>query len=142
METTTESRQETPQGRPGWGGKRPGAGRRPRDVEKWIAARGLKPATAAEILERAEERSIWYRLLHSEDENIVLRTITYLTDRRDGRPAQQINVTGGVMHLTPEDIERARAVVRELRCEAPKEALALSSSGLDQRQSSPQPELS
>lgn len=109
---------------PGWGGKRPGAGRRPRDVERWIAARGLKPATAAEILERADERRIWYRLLHSEDEGIVLRTITYLTDRRDGRPAQQINVTGGVMHFTPEEIERARGVVRELMVSKPQPTLA------------------
>jgi hypothetical protein len=110
----------------GWGGRRPGAGRRPRDVEKWIAARGLKPATAAEILERADERRIWYRLLNSEDEGVVLRTITYLTDRRDGRAAQQINITGAVAHFTPAEIERARAVVREL---APAQPLALTATG-------------
>jgi hypothetical protein len=111
METAAESM--------GWGGKRPGAGRRPRDVDKWIAARGLKPPTAAEILDRADERRIWYRLLHSEDEGIVLRAITYLTDRRDGRATQQINVTGGMVHFTPEEIARARAVVRELSLRAP-----------------------
>jgi hypothetical protein len=114
METAAESREQPEQPHPGWGGKRPGAGRRPRNVEKWIAARGLKPATAAEILERADERRIWYKLLHSDDENIVLRTIVYLTDRREGRPAQQINVTGGIVHVTPDEIERARAVAREL----------------------------
>jgi len=124
METAAESSRQQPLPQPGWGGKRPGAGRRPRDVERWIAARGLKPATAAEILERADERRIWYRLLHSEDEGIVLRTITYLTDRRDGRPAQQINVTGGVMHFTPEEIERARGVVRELMVSKPQPTLA------------------
>jgi hypothetical protein len=114
METATESREQPQQVHPGWGGKRVGAGRRPRDVEKWIAARGLKPATAAEILERADERRIWYRLLHSDDENIVLRTITYLTDRRDGRSAQQINITSLGLQLSPEDISRARDVAREL----------------------------
>jgi hypothetical protein len=89
-------------------------------VDKWIAARGLKPATAAEILERADERRIWYRLLHSEDEGIVLRTITYLTDRRDGRPTQQLNVTSLSVQFTPEEIARARAVVRELSLGASK----------------------
>src|SRR5713101_5295192 len=87
METSAESseQQQQPPHR-GWGGRRRGAGRRPRDVDKWIAARGLKPAGAAEILERADERRIWYRLLHSDDESVVLRAVVYLTDRRDGRP--------------------------------------------------------
>jgi hypothetical protein len=61
-ETADESTEHEQSHRQGWGGKRRGAGRRPRDVEKWIAARGLKPASAAEILERADERRIWYRL--------------------------------------------------------------------------------
>jgi hypothetical protein len=126
MEAATESReqQSLPQ-HSGWGGSRPGAGRRPRDVERWIAARGLKPATAAEILERADERAIWYRLLHSEDDGIVLRTVTNLTDRRDGRPAQQINVTSLNVQFTPAEIERARAVAREL---ASRQLPALASS--------------
>lgn|SRR5262249_10763349 len=98
----------------GWGGRRPGAGRRPRQAERWMAARGISPATAAELLERADERRIWYRLLNSEDDGIVLRTITYLTDRRDGRPAQQINITSAHVTFTPEEIERAPAVVREI----------------------------
>lgn len=113
MTTATES-SEQPREHAGWGGKRPGAGRRPRNVDRWIKARGLSPATAAELLERADERRIWYRLLNSQDESIVLRAITYLTDRRDGRAAQQINVTATVAHLTAEQIERARSVVREL----------------------------
>ena len=114
METTAESSEKVQLPRPSWGGRRTGAGRRPRDVEKWIAARGLKPATAAEILERADERRIWYRLLHSDDDGIVLRTITYLTDRRDGRAAQQINITGAVAHFSSEEIGRVRSLVREI----------------------------
>jgi hypothetical protein len=126
METAAESREQPPLPQhPGWGGSRPGAGRRPRDVDRWIAARGLKPATAAEILERADERRIWYRLLHSEDDGIVLRTVTNLTDRRDGRPAQQINVTSLNVQFTPAEIERARAVAREL---ASRQLPALASS--------------
>jgi hypothetical protein len=88
-------------------------------LDRWIAARGLSPATAAELLERADERRIWYRLLNSEDEAIVLRTITYLTDRRDGRAAQQINVTQFGVTITADEVAQARAIVRELRGDAP-----------------------
>jgi predicted transcriptional regulator len=84
-------------------------------LDKWFSARGLKPATAAEILERADERRIWYRLLHSEDEAIALRTVMYLTDRRDGRAAQQINVTSLGLTVSADDVAEARAIVRELR---------------------------
>jgi hypothetical protein len=120
MENATFSSEKQQSEASRWGGKRRGAGRRPRDLDKWIAARGLKPATAAEILDRADERRIWHRLLHSEDENIVLRTVIYLTDRRDGRPTQQLNVTSLNVQFTPEEIARARAVVRELSLGAPK----------------------
>jgi hypothetical protein len=114
METAAESSEQPHGQRPGWGGRRRGAGRRPRDVDKWIAARGLRPATAAEILERADERAIWYRLLHSDDDAIVLRAVTYLTDRRDGRSAQQINVTQFGVTVSADEISKARAIVREL----------------------------
>ena len=114
MESPAQSAEYGPQ-RQGWGGKRTGSVRRPRDVDKWIAARGLKPATAAELLERADERRIWYRLLHSADEAVVLRALMYLTDRRDGRAAQQINVTAVGVTVSAEQIERARSLARELR---------------------------
>src|SRR5882724_3464665 len=113
-ETAAESTEHEQLHRPNWGGRRRGAGRRPRDIDKWIAARGLKPASAAEILERADERRIWYRLLHSDDDGIVLRTAMYLTDRRDGRPAQQINVTSLGMTITADDIAKARVIVAEI----------------------------
>jgi hypothetical protein len=64
--------------------------------------------SAAEILERADERSIWYRLLHSDDEAIVLRTVMYLTDRREGRPAQQINVTSPGVTISADEIAQAK----------------------------------
>jgi hypothetical protein len=92
-----------------------------RDAEKWMQARGLKPASAAEILDRADERRIWYRLLNSEDENVVLRAVVYLTDRRDGRPAPQINVTQVGINISAEDIARTRAVVREIQGQLPPE---------------------
>jgi hypothetical protein len=120
VQTSAESSDKTQSLSSSWGGKRRGAGRRPRDIDKWIAARGLKPASAAEILDRADERRIWHRLLHSEDENVVLRTIMYLTDRRDGRSAQQINITQVGFQFSAEDIAKARAVVREISAGTPR----------------------
>lgn len=114
MESAVESREERPRHR-AWGGKRSGAGRRPRDAERWIRARGLSPATAAELLERADERRIWYELLNSSDDSVRLRAITYLTDRRDGKAAQQINLTHTTLQPSSEDVDRARAIVREIR---------------------------
>jgi hypothetical protein len=38
----------------------------------------------------------------------------YLTDRRDGRPPQQINVTSLGVTVTADEISKARAIVREL----------------------------
>ena len=114
LESPTES-SETPESRgSGWGGSRRGAGRRPREMDKWCAARGIKPATAAEILDRADERRIWYRLLNSEDDSVALRALTYLTDRRDGRAAQQINLTQVGLTISPSQVESARAIVREI----------------------------
>ena len=102
-----------------------------------MRARGLKPATAAEILERADERRIWHRLLNSDDDAIVLRTAMYLTDRRDGRPAQQINVTSLGISVTADEVAQARAIVRELRGDTPtvdSEALLSEASPAEQDQ--------
>jgi hypothetical protein len=51
---------------------------------------------------------------------VVLRTIIYLTDRRDGRSAQQINITQIGVQFSLEEIARARAVIRELSPGAPQ----------------------
>ena len=79
----------------------------------------MSPATAAELLERADERRIWYRLLNSTDDGIVLRAVTYLTDRRDGRASQQINLTQTAVHISADQLARSREIVRELRAEQP-----------------------
>lgn len=100
------------------GGARIGAGRPKQDIELWLAARGVHPATAMEILAQSDERRKWYRLLNSADDSIVLRTLMYLTDRRDGKPAQQINVTSQSINLSVTDLEKARAIVAEIRGES------------------------
>lgn len=85
--------------------------------EKWIEARGIRAATAAEILSWHGEAKLWQRIFKSGDDSIVLRGLMYLTDRRDGKPAQQINVTSQNITIAASDLERARAIVAEIRGE-------------------------
>jgi hypothetical protein len=42
------------------------------------------------ILEAVNEERIWQRLLRSSNDRIVLDTLKYLTDRRDGKPVQAV----------------------------------------------------
>jgi hypothetical protein len=94
---------------------RPPGSRNLTDVtDKWIAARGIHPATAAEILSQLGERGLWRRLLNSEDDGVCLRALCYLTDKRDGRASQQINITSVGINMTTSEIESARAIVREI----------------------------
>ena len=100
------------------GGKRPGAGRPKRteqELERWYQARGIEPLHASEILARVvDERKVWARVLNSDDDRVVLSALTFLVSMRDGRPAQQINVTSQSISVTVDDVARARAIVREL----------------------------
>jgi hypothetical protein len=114
--------------RRGRGGKRKGAGRpkgsaNPRTVELWAKARGIHPATAAEILREVGERRLWARALESEEDRVMLDALKFLTTMRDGKPMQQINVTSMNMNVTAEDIARARSIAATLRATADESQL-------------------
>jgi len=81
-------------GHRGRGGKRPGAGRKP----DYLKRLGITPMKAAEILAHHDEPKLWSGLLNSRSEDVRFRTLSYLTDRRDGKPKQQVDVSGGLMH--------------------------------------------
>jgi len=81
-------------GHRGRGGKRPGAGRKP----DYLKRLGITPMKAAEILAHHDEPPLWSGLLNSKSEDVRFRTLSYLTDRRDGKPKQQVDVSGGLMH--------------------------------------------
>jgi hypothetical protein len=53
---------------------------------------------AAEILAHHDEPKLWSGLLNSKSEDVRFRTLSYLTDRRDGKPKPQVDVSGGLMH--------------------------------------------
>lgn len=93
---------------------RPKGSKNVADVQRWIAAR-VSPATARELLAMFGERELWRRVVNSEDDRVLLQALMFLTAMRDGKPAQSINVTSTSITLKSEDIERARAIVREIR---------------------------
>ena len=72
------------------GGKREGAGRKP-TVKS--TTNTLRKKTAEEILSKVDEETLWAGLLNSEDQKIRLESLKYLTDRRDGKPAQSTALT-------------------------------------------------
>lgn len=108
------------------GGPRLGAGRKPKDVDVWMAARGIDAATAAELLNNSDERKKWHRVLNSDDDRVLLSALIFLTSMRDGKPSQQINVTSTNLTLNARDIQQARDIVREIRGEIPNAGIAAS----------------
>lgn len=98
------------------GGRREGAGRKPLDVNaRYLAARGISPLKAAEILAQvADERALWRKVLSTNDDRVLLQALMFLVSMRDGRPAQQINVSSIGVHITADEVAKAREIVREL----------------------------
>jgi len=82
------------EGKRGRGGKRPGAGRKP----NYFKRLGLKAITAAEILAHFNEPELWLGLPTHKSPDVKLRTLQYLTDRRDGKAKQAVEVSGGLLH--------------------------------------------
>lgn len=91
------------------GGKRPGAGRPKGSIDRATAIKRAKPTleaitgtaaneavSAAAILQTADEMRQWLDLLNSESDSVRLETMKYLTDRRDGRPKQALQVDAKV----------------------------------------------
>lgn len=70
------------------GGSRPGAGRKPK------AKVLVKKVLAEDILASVDEKALWKSLLRDQDSRIKLDALRYLTDRRDGKAAQSMSLSG------------------------------------------------
>jgi len=118
----TEPQSTLPKGR---GGKRPGAGRKP----NYLKRLGIKAVTAAEILAHVDEVELWLGLL--QDKNYKLQALQYLTDRRDGKAKQAVQVSGALLHahtpyrdpklakLSQEELTALDALTRKLALPSP-----------------------
>src|SRR5271167_1041452 len=78
----------------GRGGRREGSGRKP----DYLKRLGVKPLNAAQIMARYDEHEAWGWFLKHPNASIRLNAWQYLTDRRDGKPKQQVDVSGGLLH--------------------------------------------
>ena len=117
-----EPQNTLPKGR---GGKRPGAGRKP----NYLKRLGIKAVTAAEILAHVDEVELWLGLL--ADKNYKLQALQYLTDRRDGKAKQAVQVSGALLHahaayrdpklasLSPEELTNLDALTKKLALPSP-----------------------
>ncbi len=102
-----------------WGGKRPGAGRkrgrgRVNNYVRQLLDSPLPKMRSHNVLDLVNEAELWARLLTSEDERVAMSSLMYLTDRRDGKPTQNIQVASLNLNVTPEQLDRARAIAREI----------------------------
>jgi hypothetical protein len=72
----------------GHGGKRPGAGAKPRAVAE------AKKDFYGSLLTPIERRELWRKYLFSEDNRTGLSALTYITDREEGKAAQSLKHSG------------------------------------------------
>jgi hypothetical protein len=119
------------------GGKRPGSGRKP----NYLKRLGIKAITAADLLAHVNEIELWKGLLNHKSADVRLRTLSYLTDRRDGKPKQAVDVTGGIIHphttyrdpllaaLSQEELQTLNAITAKLALPAVPEPKNQAESG-------------
>ena len=78
------------------GGKRPGAGRKPNLAKRLL--KGRSPEAIAEAVATVDVGGIIIGLLRSKREKTRIETLVFVWDRLYGRPAQNVQVSGGVLH--------------------------------------------
>ena len=87
---------DSTESKPGRGGKRPGAGRKPDLVKRMI--KGLKAATAMEVLGTVDVEKVIGEIFKKGSLTLKQRTIADLWDRAYGKPAQSVALSGGLVH--------------------------------------------
>lgn len=79
---------------------------------------GAMARTSARLLYALGDEGYWLRLFEEleglEDWRTIAELLKFHLQMRDGRPAQQINVTSANVTFSADEIEKARDVVREL----------------------------
>ena len=104
------------------GGKRPGAGRKP-NLAKMLL-KGFSREAIAEGAARVDVGAIIAKLLKSKREKTVLETLAFVRDTTMGRPAQNVSLSGGLVHahtawrplasLNDEEVEMLDKLTRKL----------------------------
>ena len=108
------------------GGKRPGAGRKPNIASRLL--KGLSRDTLGLAVQEIDVKGVITGMLKSNRERTRLETLVFVWDRLYGRPAQNVNVAGGVVHahtvwrpletLTDEELRLLDSVTKKLSAPA------------------------
>jgi hypothetical protein len=78
------------------GGKRAGAGRKPNLAKRLL--KGFSREAIAEAVANVDVGAVVTSLLKSKREKTKLETLIFLRDTMIGRPAQNVQLSGGVLH--------------------------------------------
>lgn len=78
------------------GGKRPGAGRKPNLAKRLL--KGLSPEALREAMSTIDVGAVVQSLLRSKRERTKLETLIFVWDRLYGRTAQNVQLSGGLLH--------------------------------------------
>ena len=79
------------------GGRRPGSGRKVKRIKSLV--KRCDKVTAAMILAAVDEQSKWLKFIDSDDERIALDAMKFLTQMRDGRPKQAVDMNDARQRL-------------------------------------------
>ena len=88
----TDSDESKPRG----GGKRPGAGRKPNLAKRLL--KGFSRETIARAAVDIDVGTVIIGLLKAKSERTRLETLAFLRDTLYGRPAQNVSLSGAVVH--------------------------------------------
>ena len=92
------------------GGRRPGSGRKVKRIKALV--KRCDKATAAMILAVVDEQSKWLQFIESDDERVALDAMKFLTQMRDGRPKQAVDVKGPSEEYDPRQMATTDIVAR------------------------------
>jgi len=81
--------------KPKRGGKRPGAGRKPNLAKHLL--KGVTRDTIIQAVENVDVQAVILGLLRSKKEIIRLQTLNFIFDRIQGKPKQDVSVSGGLV---------------------------------------------
>jgi len=83
-----------------------------------LASSGVLAGTSSKVLHALGDDRYWLELIGKledvDDWRTVAEIVKFHQMQRDGRPAQQINVTSFGVNVTTTEIDSARAIVREI----------------------------
>jgi hypothetical protein len=104
------------------GGRRPGAGRKPNLAKRLL--KGFSRGAIAEAVATFDVGAVVTSLLKSKREKTKLETLIFLRDTLVGRPAQNVSLSGGLVHahtawrplasLSDEEVQQLDAITKKL----------------------------